>query len=102
MRGTWYYDGSWIPLETEHSKIIEEVHLRLFQKESDNQNITTCDTNTPQSYKGILFTLFILIFLNLCNAYMYKFTIKAFLISFQFYIPSSFPNFTSTGTQLMM
>ncbi|CAL1683274.1 unnamed protein product [Lasius platythorax] len=51
MRGTWYYDGSWIPLETEHSKVIEEVHLKLFQKESNNQSITNCDTNAPQSYK---------------------------------------------------
>ncbi|XP_039302029.1 phospholipase DDHD1 isoform X2 [Solenopsis invicta] len=52
MRGTWYYDGSWIPLEMEHSKVIEEVHLKLFQKEeSNNENITMCDTNAPQSYK---------------------------------------------------
>lgn len=54
MRGTWYYDGSWIPLETEHSKVIEEVHLKLFQKEKKNtQSISNCDTNAPQSYKGI-------------------------------------------------
>ncbi|XP_018308594.1 phospholipase DDHD1 isoform X2 [Mycetomoellerius zeteki] len=51
MRGTWYYDGNWIPLETEHSKVIEKVHLKLFQKESSNQNIIMCDTNPPQSYK---------------------------------------------------
>ncbi|XP_011690189.1 PREDICTED: phospholipase DDHD1-like isoform X3 [Wasmannia auropunctata] len=51
MRGTWYYDGSWIPLEIEHSKVIEEVHLKLFQKESNNQSVTTSDTNAPQSYK---------------------------------------------------
>lgn len=56
MRGTWYYDGSWIPLEIEHSKVIEEVHLKLFQKESNNQSITTCDTNVPQSYKGTLYS----------------------------------------------
>lgn len=52
MRATWYYDGSWIPLEIEHSKVIEEVHLNLFQKEGNNQNNFKCDTNT-QSYKGI-------------------------------------------------
>ncbi|GAB1861552.1 Phospholipase DDHD1 [Camponotus japonicus] len=52
MRGTWYYDGSWIPLETEHSKVIEEVHLKLFQKErKNNQSISNCDINAPQSYK---------------------------------------------------
>lgn len=53
MRGTWFYDGSWIPLETEHSKGIEDVHLKLFQKESNNQSSSKCDTNSsPQSYKG--------------------------------------------------
>ncbi|XP_036140465.1 phospholipase DDHD1 isoform X2 [Monomorium pharaonis] len=51
MRCTWYYDGSWIPLETEHSKVIEEVHLELFQKKNNNQNVAACDTNIPQSYK---------------------------------------------------
>lgn len=55
MRATWYYDGSWIPLETEHSKGIEEVHLRLFEKESNDQS-SKCDA--PQSYKGTLFTWF--------------------------------------------
>jgi len=61
MRGTWYYDGSWIPLEPEHSKIIEETHLKLFQKNSSNQYITTYDTNAPQSCKGILSIVFILL-----------------------------------------
>ncbi|KYN08226.1 Phospholipase DDHD1 [Cyphomyrmex costatus] len=51
IRGTWYYDGSWIPLEAEHSEVIEKIHLKLFQKESNNQNIITCDTNPPQSCK---------------------------------------------------
>ncbi|XP_014484947.1 PREDICTED: phospholipase DDHD1-like [Dinoponera quadriceps] len=50
MRATWYYDGSWIPLESEHSKVIEEVHLNLFQRESNNQSSSKCDTNN-QSYK---------------------------------------------------
>ncbi|RLU26939.1 hypothetical protein DMN91_000738 [Ooceraea biroi] len=52
MRGTWYYDNSWIPLETEHSKVIEEIHLKLFQKEDNNQSSSTCDTNAPQSCKA--------------------------------------------------
>ncbi|XP_067214663.1 phospholipase DDHD1-like isoform X2 [Linepithema humile] len=51
MRATWYYDGSWIPLETEHSKVIEEVHLRLFQKESNDQSSSKCDASVPQAYK---------------------------------------------------
>lgn len=82
MRGTWYYDGSWIPLETEHSKVIEEVHLKLFQKESVNQNITTCDTNTPQSYKGTLFIplyFFDFLKLSVMHMCMYGFNIKVFL-----------------------
>ncbi|XP_053992213.1 phospholipase DDHD1-like isoform X1 [Hylaeus volcanicus] len=49
MRGTWYYDGSWIPLELEHSKVIEEVHLNLFQKQPGKSTLT-CDTPS-HSYK---------------------------------------------------
>lgn len=65
MRGTWYYDGSWIPLETEHSKVIEEVHLKLFQKErKNNQSISNCDINAPQSYKGIFFNFILFEFVN--------------------------------------
>lgn len=52
MRGTWYYDGSWIPLETEHSKVIEEAHLKLFHKEDKDQSSSKSDANPPQSYKG--------------------------------------------------
>lgn len=51
MRGTWYYDGSWLPLETEQSKIIEEVHLNLFQKQLSDQATSTYDTS--HSYKSI-------------------------------------------------
>lgn len=50
MRGTWYYDGSWIPLETEQSKVIEEAHLNLFQKQSPSQTTPACDA--PHSYKS--------------------------------------------------
>ncbi|KAH0954763.1 hypothetical protein HN011_008314 [Eciton burchellii] len=55
MRGMWYYDGSWIPLETEHSKVIEEIHLKLFQKEGNNQSSSKCEMNASQSCK-ILYT----------------------------------------------
>ncbi|XP_012273270.1 phospholipase DDHD1 [Orussus abietinus] len=52
MRGTWYYDGNWTPLEAEHSKIIEEVHLRLFQKQSLTQSSSAPEINTSShSYK---------------------------------------------------
>ncbi|XP_068988288.1 phospholipase DDHD1-like isoform X1 [Bombus flavifrons] len=44
MRGTWYYDGSWLPLEAEQAKIIEEVHLNLFQKQNSGQSTSTYDT----------------------------------------------------------
>lgn len=76
MRGTWYYDGSWLPLEVEHSKVIEEVHLKLFQKENNDQNIITCDSIAAQSYKGNItfhFFFIFLIFLNLCNACVYAY-----------------------------
>lgn len=94
MRGTWYYDGSWIPLEIEHSKVIEEVHLKLFQKESNNQSISTCDTNVPQSYKGTLCVIFIfMIFLNLCNVHACRFNTKTFLIVFSVLHTEQFPEF---------
>ncbi|XP_076231435.1 phospholipase DDHD1 isoform X3 [Calliopsis andreniformis] len=54
MRGTWYYDGSWIPLETEQSKVIEEVHLNLFQKQSPSQTTSAC--NTPSHSYKVLYT----------------------------------------------
>lgn len=54
MRGTWYYDGTWIPLETEQSKVLEDVHLNLFQKQSPSQTTSAC--NTPShSYKSMNF-----------------------------------------------
>lgn len=52
MRGTWFYDGSWIPLEPEHSQAIEETHLTLFQKSSPTQSNSTSAASTPShSYK---------------------------------------------------
>lgn len=57
MRGTWYYDGSWIPLEIEHSKVIEEVHLKLFPKQSLEYYRSMPETNASSySYKGIQFS----------------------------------------------
>ncbi|XP_076641508.1 phospholipase DDHD1 isoform X1 [Halictus rubicundus] len=47
MRGTWYYDGTWIPLESEQSKIIEEVHLNLFQKQLPSQSTSASDMSHP-------------------------------------------------------
>ncbi|KAK2581696.1 hypothetical protein KPH14_002183 [Odynerus spinipes] len=54
MRGTWYYDGSWIPLEIEHSKVIEEAHLNLFQKQSPEHSKPASETNASSySYKAL-------------------------------------------------
>lgn len=68
MRGTWYYDGSWLPLETEQSKIIEEVHLNLFQKQLSDQATSTYDT--PHSYKSINFFLILFLFFIFHNIIM--------------------------------
>lgn len=65
MRGTWYYDGSWIPLELEQSKVIEEVHLNLFQKQPPGQLSSGCDTSS-QSYKS----MFLIISFNIYNDIM--------------------------------
>ncbi|XP_046478246.1 phospholipase DDHD1 isoform X3 [Neodiprion pinetum] len=52
MRGTWFYDGSWIPLEPDPSRAIEETHLTLFQKSSPTQSSSTSAASTPShSYK---------------------------------------------------
>ncbi|XP_046741833.1 phospholipase DDHD1-like isoform X1 [Diprion similis] len=52
MRGTWFYDGSWIPLEPDPSQAIEETHLTLFQKSSPTQSNSTSAASTPShSYK---------------------------------------------------
>ena len=53
MRGTWFYDGSWIPLELEHSEVIENVHLRIFQKQALTQSNSVPEFGTPShSYKS--------------------------------------------------
>lgn len=51
MRATWYYDASWIPLEPEHSNVIEEAHLKLFNKENNSTNSTPSDTSPSHTYK---------------------------------------------------
>ncbi|KAK0181259.1 hypothetical protein PV327_003557 [Microctonus hyperodae] len=52
MRATWYYDASWIPLEMEHSRVIEDVHLRLFMKQSISSSSTPEEiTPSHSSYK---------------------------------------------------
>ncbi|KAJ8674260.1 hypothetical protein QAD02_005522 [Eretmocerus hayati] len=54
LRGTWFYDGSYTPIESEYSKVIEEAHLRLFQKQMLTQSSSTPEFGTPShSYKVI-------------------------------------------------
>lgn len=54
MRATWYYDASWIPLEPEHSKVIEEAHLKLFDKQNNSTGSTPSDASPSHTYKGKL------------------------------------------------
>lgn len=57
IRGSWFYDGSWIPLELEYTEVLEEAHLRMFQKHGLTQSTSTPDFGTPShSYKGIFRT----------------------------------------------
>ncbi|XP_044574971.1 phospholipase DDHD1-like [Cotesia glomerata] len=50
LRATWFYDASWIPLEIEHSKVIEENHLRLFEKKQSSRS-TPEEIAPSHSYK---------------------------------------------------
>lgn len=61
MRGTWYYDGSWIPLEMEHSKTVEQVHLSLFETKPLKQSKSASELNTTpsHSYKGRIIDAYI-------------------------------------------
>ena len=59
MRGTWYYDGSWIPLEPEDARVIEEVHLRLFEKTTHTPpNSTPEDPPVPTNSSTGTFTIY--------------------------------------------
>ncbi|XP_043278278.1 phospholipase DDHD1-like isoform X2 [Venturia canescens] len=49
MRGTWFYDGSWIPIDTEDANVLEEVHLRLFEKPSPTPPSSTTPDELPAS-----------------------------------------------------
>ncbi|XP_058790056.1 phospholipase DDHD1-like isoform X2 [Phymastichus coffea] len=54
MRGIWFYDGSWIPLEMDHSEVLEEAHLKIFQKQTLTQSSSTPNLGTPtHTYKVI-------------------------------------------------
>ncbi|XP_014219125.1 phospholipase DDHD1-like [Copidosoma floridanum] len=47
MRGTWFYDGTWIPLESDNSEVIENSHLKLFQRQTLTQSSSTPEFGTP-------------------------------------------------------
>lgn len=56
MRGTWFYDGTWNPLETEYSEVIETAHLKMFQKQTLTQSSSTPEFGTPtHSCKGMFY-----------------------------------------------
>lgn len=44
MRGQWFIDGTWQPLEEEESNLIEEEHLRCFK----GQQMQNFDTNVSK------------------------------------------------------
>ncbi|XP_014226688.1 phospholipase DDHD1-like isoform X1 [Trichogramma pretiosum] len=56
-RGTWFYSGSWIPLDSEYSDEIEKAHLRLFEKQALTQSSSTPEFGTPSHSYKILHTV---------------------------------------------
>ncbi|XP_011504697.1 PREDICTED: phospholipase DDHD1-like, partial [Ceratosolen solmsi marchali] len=56
IRGTWFYDGSWIPLELEYSEVIEKAHLQMFQRQTLTQSSSTPDFSTPSHSYEVLHT----------------------------------------------
>uniref|UniRef100_A0A0C9RDA9 DDHD1_2 protein n=1 Tax=Fopius arisanus TaxID=64838 RepID=A0A0C9RDA9_9HYME len=56
MRGTWYYEASGIPLELEHSRVIEEAHLRLFEKRNNSTAGSTPEQASPSHSYRVLHT----------------------------------------------
>ncbi|XP_015126748.1 phospholipase DDHD1 [Diachasma alloeum] len=56
MRATWYYEASWIPLELEHSRVIEESHLRLFEKRKSSTAGSTPEEASPSHSYRVLHT----------------------------------------------
>lgn len=41
MRGQWFIDGTWLPLEEEESDLIEEEHLNHFRGQQMQDTIET-------------------------------------------------------------
>ncbi|XP_063983153.1 regulator of microtubule dynamics protein 2-like isoform X2 [Diachasmimorpha longicaudata] len=56
MRATWYYEASWIPLELEHSRVIEESHLKLFEKRKGSTAGSTPEEASPSHSYRVLHT----------------------------------------------
>lgn len=54
-RGIWFYDGSWIPVDTECSNILENVHLELFFGKKLSDYITEPCNKTPKAGKKNIF-----------------------------------------------
>ena len=61
MRGTWFVDGNWQPVEEENALKIEQQHLKHFegQKIPDSQNSDQpCKGPPPGRYTGFCLHLF--------------------------------------------
>lgn len=41
MRGQWFIDGTWLPLEEEESDLIEQEHLSHFRGQQTQDTIET-------------------------------------------------------------
>ena len=51
IRGSWFFDGSWQPLESEYGISLEKVHLKVFGGKKYSDYYTDLSNKTPKTGK---------------------------------------------------
>lgn len=55
MRGSWFYDGSWQPLEGDRCEQVENVHLCLFANHCVSEYISSNNPKQPKQGTVLIF-----------------------------------------------
>lgn len=48
MRGSWFYDGSWQPLDGDRCGQVENVHLALFSNHCISEYLSASNSKLPK------------------------------------------------------